>query len=54
MNNYKQIFLKERTLIEYLLNVQNKSASFIAKELNRNRSTIYREVLTTLYLIKMK
>ncbi|ATZ21440.1 IS30 family transposase [Mesoplasma tabanidae] len=44
MNNYKQISLKERTLIEYLLNVQNKSVSFIAKELNRNRSTIYREI----------
>ncbi|PPE06649.1 helix-turn-helix domain-containing protein [Mesoplasma corruscae] len=40
MNNYKQITLKERTLIEYLFNVQKQSISFIAKELNRNRSTI--------------
>ncbi|WP_167373845.1 helix-turn-helix domain-containing protein [Mesoplasma coleopterae] len=43
MNNYKQISLKERALIEYLLNVQNKSF-LMYKELNRNRSTIYNGV----------
>nr|WP_215216287.1 helix-turn-helix domain-containing protein [Entomoplasma sp. MP1] len=43
MNNYKQITFKERSIIEYLLNIQKKSISFIAKEL-KSRSTIYREI----------
>ncbi len=44
MNNYKQLQLKERHLIDYLLNQENKSISQIAKTLKRNKSTISREI----------
>ena len=43
MNNYKHLSLKERDLIEYLIK-QNKSLSFISKELGRNKSTMSREL----------
>ncbi len=44
MNNYKQLQAKERHLIDYLLNQENKSISQIAKTLKRNKSTIAREI----------
>jgi len=40
---YKRVTLKERVIIETLLQ-ENKSKSYIAKKLNRSRSTITREV----------
>jgi len=40
---YKRLDLKERVIIETLLQ-ENKSKSYIAKKLNRSRSTITREV----------
>ncbi|AVN60313.1 hypothetical protein CG007_01615 [Mesoplasma entomophilum] len=43
MNNYKQLNKKDRYLIEYLLN-DGQSIAYIAKELNKNRSTFYREI----------
>ena len=39
----KRLTLNERIVIETLLK-ENKSKSYIAKQLNRNRSTITREV----------
>lgn len=44
MTNYKQLQQKERHLIDYLLNQENKSISQIAKILKRNKSTISREI----------
>lgn len=43
MKKYKRISLSEREKIFELLS-QNYNQSFIAKELNRNRSTISREL----------
>ncbi|PPE04077.1 IS30 family transposase [Williamsoniiplasma lucivorax] len=43
MKNYKQLSFKERTIIEYLHKL-NKSITYIAKELGRNKSTISREL----------
>lgn len=40
---YKRLTLKERVIIQTLLE-ENKSKSFIAKRLNRSRSTISREI----------
>lgn len=40
---YKRLSLKERIIIETLLK-ENKSKSYIATQLNRNRSTITKEV----------
>lgn len=40
---YKRLNLKERVIIQTLLE-ENKSQSFIAKKLNRSRSTISREI----------
>ncbi len=40
---YKRLSLKERIIIETLL-LENKSKSYIAKKLNRSRSTITREI----------
>ena len=45
---HRRLTLKERIIIETLLN-QNKSKSYIAKHLNRNRSTITREVNNWIY-----
>ncbi|AMC10225.1 hypothetical protein Lupro_03075 [Lutibacter profundi] len=42
-NKYKRLTLKERVVIETLLQ-ENKTKSYIAKRLNRSRSTITREV----------
>ncbi|GLB52657.1 transposase InsI for insertion sequence element IS30A [Neptunitalea chrysea] len=42
-NKHKRLSLKERVIIQTLLE-ENKSKSFIAKKLNRSRSTITREV----------
>ncbi|WP_456377729.1 helix-turn-helix domain-containing protein, partial [Lutibacter sp.] len=39
---YKRLTLKERVVIETLLQ-ENKTKSYIAKKLNRSRSTITRE-----------
>jgi len=41
--NYKRLSLKERVIIQTLLE-ENKPKSFIAKRLNRSRSTISREI----------
>lgn len=46
---YKRLTLKERIIIETLLK-ENKSKSYIATQLNRNRSTITKEV--KLWIIK--
>lgn len=43
MKKHKRLSLKERVIIQTLLE-ENKSKSFIAKKLNRSRSTITREV----------
>ena len=43
VKKYKRLTLKERVVIETLLQ-ENKSKSYIAKTLNRSRSTITREV----------
>lgn len=40
---HRRLTLKERIIIETLLN-ENRSKSYIAKHLNRTRSTITREV----------
>jgi len=40
---YKRLTLKERVVIETLLQ-ENKTKSYIAKKLNRSRSTITREI----------
>ena len=45
---HRRLTLKERIIIETLLN-ENKSKSYIAKQLNRNRSTITREVNNWIY-----
>lgn len=42
-NKYKRLTLKERVVIETLLQ-ENKAKSYIAKKLNRFRSTITREI----------
>jgi len=41
--NYKRLSLKERVIIETLLNEKRKK-SYIAIQLNRSRTTIYREI----------
>ncbi len=41
---YTQLTIDERMIIDYLYNQQHCSISFIAKELNRNKSTISREI----------
>ncbi len=42
---FKRLSLKERTVIEILLK-ENRKTAYIAKQLNRNRSTICREINT--------
>ena len=41
---WKQLTQKERDLIEHLYNVQKKNYTEIAKELNKHRTTISREI----------
>ena len=41
--NYKRLTLKERVIIQILLE-EKRTRSFIAKRLNRSRSTISREI----------
>ena len=40
---YNRLTLKDRVIIETLLK-ENKSKTYIAKTLNRSRSTIFREI----------
>lgn len=42
--NFKQISYEERLIIEHLYNKQNKGVVEIAKELNRNKGSISREI----------
>ena len=44
MNKYTQLNENERTLIDHLFNIENLSISKIAQKLNRNKSTISREI----------
>ncbi|MBP4143240.1 helix-turn-helix domain-containing protein [Flavobacterium sp. P4023] len=46
---YKRLSFEERIIIETLLK-ENKSKSYIAKQVNRNRSTITKEL--KLWLLK--